>query len=240
MVSMKKLNKNWITEKIIDFEYKQYILLAYLSGVEKDFGKVKLYPHLSELTEHHKNAKILKEQFHQIGQSFPKKLIGFKRDTLQLEFQSLINDNSIIQEILQIIDFSLPKFESYLKEGKKIYDSIESKTNISSVGIIPLNNEFGYVFLKNAASKIRAYKYEISLFEREDEKYRGIHMKYIASFRVGINSNFEQIKLSLIKRFYQWPNPATYAIETDLAIPFNETFLPIAKRLLMKTIQISY
>ena len=32
------------------------------------------------------------------------------------------------------------------------------------------------------------------------------------------------------------PNPATYVIETEMIIPFEETFLPMAKRTLVKRV----
>lgn len=237
---MAKLNPNWITEKLIDFEYKQYILLAYLSEVEKAFDKTQLYPYFSELIEHYKNAKIIKEQQNAIADSFPKKLLGFNKETLQPEFERLINDNSLMQEILQIVEFSLPKFEYYLKEGKKIYDFIESHTQISPVGLMPLNNDFGYVLLSDNSPQTHVYSYEITLFESADEKYRGVYTQYVSTFSKGINNNFEQIKSYLIKENKNWSNPATYAIETDLHIPLAETFLPIAKRLLVKTVQPPY
>lgn len=235
---MASLNHNWITEKLIDFEYKQYILLAYLSEVEKAFDKTQLYPYFAELIEHYKNTKIIKEQQHAMAESFPKKLLGFNKETLQPEYERLMKDNSLMQEILQIVDFSLPKFEYYLKEGKKIYDFIESHTEISSVGLMPLNNDFGYVLLKDATSQIHAYSYEITLFKSADEKYRGVCTQYIYTFTKSINNSFERIKSQLIKKFRKWPNPATYVIETDLGIPFAETFLPIAKRLLARTVQL--
>jgi hypothetical protein len=238
---MASLNNNWITEKLIDFEYKQYILLAYLSEVEKAFDKTQLYPHFAELIEHYKNAKIIKEQQTAIAESFPKKLLGFNKETLEPEFERLLNDNSLMQEIIQIVEFSLPKFEYYLKEGKKIYDFIESHTQISPVGLVPLNNDFGYVFLQDGSSnETFVYAYEITLFERADEKYRGVYTNFVSSFAKTLSNSFERIKSQLIQEYRKWPNPATYAIETDLKIPFAETFLPIAKRLLVKTVQPMY
>ena len=34
---MKKLEKDWLTRGLIDFEYKKYILLSYLQGVQSYF-----------------------------------------------------------------------------------------------------------------------------------------------------------------------------------------------------------
>ena len=44
-----KLKENWLTEGLIDFEYKKYQLLAYLKRVKDSFNKVELYPFLSDL-----------------------------------------------------------------------------------------------------------------------------------------------------------------------------------------------
>jgi hypothetical protein len=36
------------------------------------------------------------------------------------------------------------------------------------------------------------------------------------------------------RRSPELPNPAVYALETNLAIPIRETLLPVAKRILMR------
>jgi hypothetical protein len=42
------------------------------------------------------------------------------------------------------------------------------------------------------------------------------------------------IKLDLINENRHLPNPATYAFNTDLYFPFNETIFPITKRKLLQ------
>ena len=58
---MNKLSPNWITEKHIDFEYKKYLLLAYLTEVNNHFEKNILYPCFSDVIEHYKNVTSLKQ-----------------------------------------------------------------------------------------------------------------------------------------------------------------------------------
>ena len=50
---MKNLSENWITEGWVDFEYKKYVLLAYLQHVESQVKEGKLYPPLGELVQHY-------------------------------------------------------------------------------------------------------------------------------------------------------------------------------------------
>ena len=47
------------------------------------------------------------------------------------------------------------------------------------------------------------------------------------------------IKAQLIKNRSDLPNPAVYAVETDLSIPMEETLLPIAKRSLVRYITVN-
>ena len=55
---MENLKDNWLTEGLIDFEYKKYQLLGYLQKVKDSFNRVELYPFLSDLVFHYRNLKI--------------------------------------------------------------------------------------------------------------------------------------------------------------------------------------
>lgn len=142
-----------------------------------------------------------------------------------------------MQEIETILDFSIPQMEHYLKEGKKIYDFIEERLKIYPVGVIPLNCEFGYLFLKSGFSpNTEVYEYHITIFENPSEKYRGLHISYVATYEKSIMNTFESIKTDLLRFNKNLPNPAAYVIETEMILPFDETFLPMAKRTLVKRI----
>ena len=49
-------------------------------------------------------------------------------------------------------------------------------------------------------------------------------------------NNYQNIKSELIRNRTELPNPAVYAVETDLSFPMEETLLPIAKRSLVRYI----
>ena len=227
------LNKNWITEKLIDFEYKKYILLAFLKEVSDNFEYNKLYPHLSELVEHYRQVLSIKENKQNLLNAFPQKIQKFNIENFKISYEKIIQDDSVMNEIESIIDFSIPQFQHHLNEGKKIYDYIEEKIHISSVGLIPMNTQFGYMLL-NDRRETKAYEYQITIFEQSTEKHRGIHTTYIKSYANNISNTFETIKSNLIKENKGMPNPAAFAIESEIELPFQETFLPIAKRSLVK------
>lgn len=231
------LSKNWITEPHIDFEYKKYILLAYLNQVSDNFTENKLYPHLAELIEHYRSLKSLHENKSGLLQNMPQRMTGMSLEEFKIVYEKIAEDNGVMQEIENIIEYSIPQMETSLREGKKIYDFIEERMNVFPIGIVPLNNEVGYVMLRNVNdSETKIYEYQISIFENPIEKYRGIHFNYVHTYEKTIGNTYEAIKLELIAFHKKLPNPATFVIEAAFAIPFEETFLPMAKRSLVKRI----
>lgn len=234
---MNGLTKNWLTEKLIDFEYKKYVLLAYLQHVSANFTENKLYPYLSDLIDHYRILKSIKESKQQLYNQFPERMTGSDMEQFKLCYEKLVSDDGLMQEIEQIIDFSIPQFELYLKEGRRIYEFIEEHTRIFPVGLTPLNNESGYLFLCNGKDDFTAvYTYSVTIIEHPTERYRGVHINYVKKYEKGIMTTFEAIKSDLLRFNKEMPNPAAYVIESSLQLPFDETFLPVAKRTIMKKI----
>lgn len=232
---MATLDPNWITKGTIDFEYKKYLLLAYLQTVGKHFYDKELYPFLSDLVFHYNNLVSLKKNKTIAINQFPKKLSKIEFQNFKLEYERIIHDDEFMEEIENIISFALPKFKSYLKEGKELFDYVEDKLAVYPVGVVPINSNEGYMFLKERNKKLtKVYQYCITIFENADEKYRGLKTQYVTSYKVTISNTLEMIKYDLIKNKKNLPNPATYAVESLAPLPFTETLFPIAKRVLVK------
>lgn len=230
-----RLSDNWITSNHIDFEYKKYILLAYLQHVNDCFEETKLYPALSELVKHYRNLVALRDQKNSLYNSFPEKLNSADLQNFKLVYEKLCADDRLMQELESIINFSIPQFEQHLAEGKKIYDFIESKLNIYPVGIVPLHTDAGYLILQNGDHKnTMVYEYQITIFDQPTERYRAIGVQYVNSFAKTLRNTFENIKGDLIRYNKNLPNPATYVIESALTLPLEDTLLPLAKRSLVK------
>jgi hypothetical protein len=234
---MKELKKNWLTEDLIDFEYKKFILLAYLQEVKHNFKDKKLYPYLSDLVFHYRNLQSVRDNQKLMYENFPREISRADFDRLQITYRKIVEDDSIMSEIEAIVTYALPKFKDILTEGKDLYEYIEENLEISPVGISPLYPDEGYLFLHETNDKeTRIYQYQITLFESADEKYRGVHTTYLESVRRGFGTTFENIKVDLTRRYKQLPNPATYIVASKVYCPLNETLLPIAKRVLVKYI----
>lgn len=234
---MKSLSETWFADGYIDFELKKYTLLAYLQEVNKYFTENKLYPQLSDLIFHYNNLVAFRENKQFLQEQFPKRLSGIQLEKLQLLYEQMIEDDEIIQELENIINYAASKMKRTISSGTEIYEFIEDKMVIFPVGIIPLEINEGYFFLSEGAHRItRVYQYRLSIFEKRDEKYRSIRTEFIADWERNLVNSYENIKSELIKIKRDLPNPAVYSIEVDLTYPVDETLLPIAKRSLVRYI----
>jgi hypothetical protein len=237
---MAELNQNWLTEGLIDFEYKKYRLLAYLQEASKHFDEKKLYPKLSELMEHYNNVRLFRDKKMAVAKEFPKEISKLDFEQMKVEYTELFEDDELIKELDTIVDFALPQIESRLGIGKELYEEVEDKLEVFPVGIIPLRNDEGYFFLADYLKKlVNVYYYQISIFENQHEKFRGINVKFLYDYNTSISLTYEKVKYKLIEQNIQLPNPATYAIEFKESFPLSETMLPIAKRSLVRYISIA-
>ena len=234
---MKSLSDTWFAEGYIDFELKKYTLLSYLQEVNKYFTENKLYPQLSDVIFHYNNLVAFRENKKFLEEHFPKKLTGLQMQKLQLLYEQIIDDTEMMQELEEIINYSTGKMKTTINEGAGIYEFVEEKITISPVGIIPLDIHEGYFFLSSGNTKqTRIYHYRLSIYEKHDEKYRSIRTDYINSWYRSFANTYENIKSELIRKRTVLPNPAVYAIESELTYPIEETLLPIAKRYLVRYI----
>jgi len=234
---MKSLSETWFAEGRIDFELKKYTLLAYLQEVNKYFTENKLYPQLADIIFHYNNIVAFRENKKYLQEHFPKKLTGIQMEKLQVLYQQMIEDDELMQELEDIIQYSAGKIKTTIHNGTEIYEFVEEKINIVPVGLIPLDTQEGYFFLSSGNVKsTRVYHYRLSIFEKHDEKYRSIKTAFIDNKLRSISSTYEHMKSELIRQRKELPNPAVYLIETELTFPIDETLLPIAKRSLVKFI----
>lgn len=234
---MKTLSETWFAEGYIDFELKKYTLLAYLQEVNRYFNENKLYPQLADVIFHYNNLMAFRENKKFLQEHFPKKLTGIQLEKLQVLYEQMIQDDELMQELEDIINYAASTIKRTINSGVEIYELVEDKITITPVGIIPLDNKEGYFFLHHTAHKdTLVYYYRLSFFEKHDEKYRSIKTAYINTWVRSFVNTFENIKTELIRNRSQLPNPAVFSIESELSLPMEETLLPVAKRSLVKYI----
>jgi hypothetical protein len=234
---MKTLSETWFADGYIDFELKKYTLLAYLQEIHRYFNENKLYPQLADIIFHYNNLAAFRENKKYLQEQFPKKLTGLQLEKLQVLFEQMIEDDELMRELEEIINYATQEIQHTISNGTEIYEFVEDKLIIFPVGLIPLDSQEGYFFLSQGGfSDTRVYQYRLSFFEKHDEKYRSIRTEYIDTWARNLVNTYESIKAELIRVKSGLPNPAVYSIETELKFPVDETLLPIAKRTLVRYI----
>jgi hypothetical protein len=234
---MERLSKDWLTQGLIDFEYKKYVLMAYLQTVKNSFGKVELYPFLADLVFHYRNLQALKENKALIRESFPKEISLEEFKKLEISYREMIADDTVMSELESIINFALPLIKDSLQEGSVIYEYVESKCEISPIGVTPLYAKEGYLFVTQPPEKeTTIYRYQMSIFEASQEQLRSLNTELIDRVEKNMVMTYESLKLDLIRKFKDLPNPAAYLILARMKFPFTETLMPVAKRLFVKHI----
>jgi len=234
---MKTLSDNWIVEGWIDFEYKKYMLLAYLKEVEAHFSDAKLYPPLGDLIRHYEKLQGFASQKDSLKQAFPKRITGIDHKNLELKKSSVMKEDEIMKELDDILKFSIPEIKNQIEQGRSIYDLVEKDLEVEPIGLFPIYQKEGYVlFSYEKSNDVFVYSYQVKLFESSSEKFRGITFNFLGKMIKSLSNTYEQIKLDLVKNYKHLPNPATWRVHSIKKVPLEETVVPISKRMLMKMI----
>lgn len=234
---MNTLHQNWLTEGIVDFEYKKFVLLAYLQNAAKNFDEEKLYPKLAELVEHYRHLKLFRESKLSAQNNFPKEISKVDFEKFKVEYRQMFDDSELLKEIDEIVEFALPEIENHISLGKELYEEVEHRLEIFPVGIVSLHNHEGYFFLSDFFRKLtNVYSYRITVFESALEKFRGINAEYLFTYNTSLSRTYESVKYDLLEKNSSLQNTAAYAVEFKKSFPLPETMLPVAKRSLVKYI----
>ena len=59
---------------------------------------------------------------------------------------------------------------------------------------------------------------------------------FVVKMRITLGNTMEQIKKSLLQNNKELPNPAAFSVGSRVKMPYRETFIPLAKKLLVNKI----
>lgn len=230
---MNKLDLRLFTDITGDLESRQLHILAALQHAQRQFTFNKLYPVLSELIEVRNLLVLITSEMNKMKGLRPQtiKSIDWERKELIFEYGELPEQN--MEQVQQLIDWTLPRLETIIREGVTIFEFVEGNVSIKTVGIVPNYKLEGYVFIPDIVQQeLALYRYELSLFKHVDDRYRTLKTQFLRRYNeFGITKPLQNIKLELIKERKDLPNPATYSVNINLDFPFEETILPVVKRM---------
>ena len=234
---MKKLQPDWFTQNWLDAEYQKYVLMAYLQEVQQNFTDNKLCPDLPDLRSHYADSVNFSRGKGTLTAAFPKRVSGVAGPPPRIEYKSDVTDPAFMTEMDAIIDFALPRFQAMLAEGQQRWADIAGSLTLAPVGLMPLRPEEGYLLLyATNQAEAQVYQFSLTLYSDQEPGGRMVQLRYVEAVRTSLVNTFENIKLDLIRRYRQLPNPATYRLETARTYPVHETLLPIARQLLAQAV----
>ena len=231
---MTHLSDEWLTEGLLDAEYKRYKLLAYLKGVEADFAAFKVYPALADLGRHYDNLYAFRRQQDAIRSAFPKEITGADLETGHLTYRPTVPEPEGLAQLEQVIDFALPALNRQVENGKQLFNAVEADLSICPLGLLPLQREAGYAFVHTCRRhEVDVYAYRLTWTGTPTAPARQLEWRFVEQAEHSLVNTFEQIKYRLIAS-HKGPMPAAYLIEAATPYPNYETLLPVAKRKLVR------
>jgi aminopeptidase-like protein len=115
---MNQLPLTWYMESPIDFEHKQYVLLAYLQKVDTSFLLKNLSPHLLHMEKMINELKNYEVSYEKMRDGFDKNRYIYFNDNSKL----IGENNELIIEIEEIVKFSIPQVKTRIEFGYKVFE----------------------------------------------------------------------------------------------------------------------
>ncbi|MCH1575092.1 MAG: hypothetical protein L7S67_02360 [Flavobacteriales bacterium] len=232
-----KQHGSWLTEGLMDAEYKEYVLLAWLQKVKEDLNGSRLYPALSNVIDKHRELTAIQKGLEQGKENGP--VVGLDFARMQLLRGQMENPSSMEDYLKDVINRALPHLDATMQEGKMLYDLIDSKVKFGPIGIQPLHINEGYLIVTHGepnGRKLIAYRYNKSRITRGGDAFLELNLQCVESRNLSRLETANGIKWNLIRRYRELPQPATYHVHMEWSIPIEPTLLPIARRRLLQEI----
>lgn len=230
------LPSDWMIRPTIDLEMKHYILLGYLQRVQRRFAETKLYPYLDEVELRLKELVDLRRSKAALSVDMKGELKGFDPRTGK-PIHANMEQSGTLDVIDELIGIALPGLNGALLQGKELRDELTTSIRFWPLGVQMLNPTEGWLLLRQGR-EARVYSYCMPLLRESKEQfqYRSVVTRYHGSSPISISHTYEQLRSALLKQEPSMPMASTFVLESDVDLPYIETFMPLAKRLVYEHI----
>lgn len=225
------LNADWLFEKPIDREYKEYKLLSYFQKMGEKLDKLELYPGFIELSLHLMNIQALMRD---------QKIVYTDKKLTNVDDEILVKDLKVREmpklteeeqkEFISILSYSAPRIMEYFNIAKSVwtivFDSLDMKIRRNRKNI---THPKGFFYFVDHDKKHYVWEYSIKK-ETRNNPQQMTNVKLIYDDLINdltipkIINNFssftsEDKKVSPI-----------FQMTSSGIFPINETLLPMFKR----------
>jgi hypothetical protein len=241
MARRKKNNKgieflmetDWLFEKPIDQEHKEYKLLSYFQKMGEKLDNMELYPGFIELSLHLVSIQTLIKDRKLIYTDKKFETIDDELLVKDLKTKSIpkLSDDEMV-EFINILKFSAPRVHEYFNIAKSVwtivYDTIELKLKKNKKNIS--QNKGFFYYLENKTNNLYVWEYNIKNANRSSiEKKTQVNLIYSKP-----KNNLTLPKI--IDTFSTWFSEEEksklplFEMKSKDLFPINETLLPLFKR----------
>jgi hypothetical protein len=230
------MDTDWMFEKPIDREHKEYKLLSYFQKMGEKLDKMELYPGFIELSLHLANVQTLIKD---------KKIMYTNKKLDSVDDELLVKDlklkdipelnNEEIDEFVQILSYSAPRMLEYFNIAKSVwtivYENVDMKPNKRAKEVI---SDVGYFhFTDTKTNKIYVWEYNIKpAAKKSPESKTSVNLIYCDEKNLTITK--------IINNFSVWNSEnkklPVFEMISRGDFPIFETLLPIFKRKLISYI----
>ncbi len=234
---MKRLTLDTFIQSVDDLELSRYKVLAAIKDAGESLRKNRLYPDFAELINLYSSLNEIINKKSLLNDRLPGKFTGFDLQNKKAIYEREKLSDENIKTVFEFINWAMPQIKEIIDEGKAIFEFIDKNMRVSEIGIFPIYKKEGYFFIPDLEEKtLLIYRYEMTIVPAENEQFHTLKTNLIDALQSGEAEVIkpENIKLDMIKRFPELPNPAAYNFDIEFEFPFVETVLPIAKRKLVR------
>jgi hypothetical protein len=232
------MNTDWMFEKPIDREHKEYKLLSYFQKMGEKLDKMELYPGFIELSLHIANAQTLLKD---------KKLVYTNKKFTSVDDELLVKDLKIknlpemsreeYEEFIKILSYSTPRLIEYFGIAKSVWELVFDKVylRVKVNRKNELSNRGFFYFDDKKENKFYIWEYEIKPAAKKSPESKVtcnlIHsdLKNDLTIRQIINTNCIEDKKETSKL-------PIFEMTSGGDFPIENTLLPLFKRKLISYI----
>jgi hypothetical protein len=230
------MDTDWMFERPIDREHKEYKLLSYFQKMGEKLDKMELYPGFIELSLHLANVQTLIKE---------KKIIYTNKRLDSVDDELLVKDLKVknipelndeeLKEFVEILSYSAPRMLEYFNIAKSVwtivYENVDIKPNKRAKETI---SNVGYFYYNDTKeNKIYVWEYNIKPAAKgSPESKTRVNLIYSDEKNLTITK--------IISNLSMWNSEnkklPVFEMISKGEFPIYETLLPIFKRKLISYI----
>jgi hypothetical protein len=229
------MDTDWMFEKPIDSEHKEYKLLSYFQKMGEKLDKLELYPSFIELSLHLANVQVLMQE---------KKIIYTNKKLTTIDDEIFVKDLKVkeipqlseeeTKEFWKILSYSAPRIINFFSVVKDVwtmvYDSLDMKIRKNKKNI---TNDKGYFYFNNSNNNI-TYVWEYTInkgIKNVPDRMKIMDLIY--------SDKIDDLTIQkIITKFSSFESKdkrlgPIFEMTTSKDLPLNETLVPLFKRMIL-------